>query len=189
MVEEIILDIESSLTSDLQLPSSIELKIADDEVEVEKQMRVVTLSFEDDLLSNCIPAHRPDDLHTVFSPPYQNTSAWIENYTAIYDESDISSDHEQGEEFLYQESPRYSQVEERVVLNEAYVSNPLDQVLFQDPFVVFLEKSKGVVGSIMKKFLPRMRKKLKHYCPETNQMGVAFSLFLHHEKTKPESPM
>lgn len=65
MVEEIILDMESSLTLDLQPPSSIDLQIADDEVEVEKQMRVVTLSFEDNLLSKCIPAHQPDDLHTV----------------------------------------------------------------------------------------------------------------------------
>ena len=123
-------------------------------------MRIVTLSFQDDLLSKCIPTHQPDDLHTVFSSLNQNTSAWKENYTAIYDESDSSSDHEQGEELHYQESPKYSQVEEKVVLNEAYISNPLDQVLFQDPFVVFLEKSEGVVGSIMNKLLPRMKKNL-----------------------------
>ena len=160
MVEEIILDMESSLTPDLQPPSSIELKIADEEKEVDKHMRVVTLSFQVNLLSKCIPAHQLDDFHTVFIPLNQNTLAWKENYTAIYDEPDSSSDHEQGEELLYQESPKYSQVEEKVVLNEAYISNPLDQVLFQDPFVVFLEKSEGVVGSIMNKLLPIMRKNL-----------------------------
>ena len=121
MVEEIILDIESSLTPDLQPPSSIELQIADEEIEVDKHMRVVTLSFQDNLLSKCILAHQPNDLHTLFSPLNQNTSAWKENYTAIYDESDSSSNHEQGEELLYQGSPTYSQVEERLVLNEAYI--------------------------------------------------------------------
>ena len=67
MVEEIILDMESSLTPDFQPPSSIELQIADEEIEVDKHMRVVTLSFQDNLLSKCIPAHQPDDLHTVFN--------------------------------------------------------------------------------------------------------------------------
>jgi len=68
MVEEIILDMEYSLTLDLQPPSSIKLQIADEEIEVDKHMRVVTLSFQDNLLSKCIPAHQPDDIHTVFSP-------------------------------------------------------------------------------------------------------------------------
>ena len=84
-------------------------------------MRVVRLSFQEDLLPKCIPARQHDDLHTVFSPLNQNTSAWKEDYTAIYDESDSLSDHEQGEEFPSQESPKHSQVEERVVLNEAYI--------------------------------------------------------------------
>ena len=119
---------------------------------------VVTLSFSRGFTAKGIPAHQHDDLHTIFSPLNQNTSAWEEDYTAIYDESDSSSDHEQGEEFLSQESPKYSQVEERVVLNEAYVSNPLDQVLFQDPFVVFLEKSKGVVCSTQNSLLQRLKK-------------------------------
>ena len=138
-------------------------------------MGVVTLSFQDNLLSKCIPAHQPDDLHTVSSPPYQNTSAWIEKYTAIHDESDSSSDHE--EELFYQGGPKYSQVEERVVLNEAYISKPLDQVLFQDPFVVFLEKSVGVVGSIINKLLPRMRKNLSSTIQKQTKWEWPFHYF------------
>ena len=38
IVEEIILDMESSLTPDLQPPSSIDLQIADEEIEVDKHM-------------------------------------------------------------------------------------------------------------------------------------------------------
>ena len=68
IVEEVILDTESSLTLDLQPQSSIESQIADEEKEADKHMRVVSLPFQDNLLSQCILAHQPDDLHIVFSP-------------------------------------------------------------------------------------------------------------------------
>ena len=61
-------------------------------------------------------------------------------------------------EFLSQKSPKHSRVKEGVVLNESYVSNPLDQVLFQDPFFVFLEKSKGGVCSAKNSLLQSVRK-------------------------------
>ena len=108
---------------------------------------------------------------------------------------------------FYQGGPKYSQVEERVVLNEAYISKPLDQVLFQDPFVVFLEKSErvvlnksyvsnpldqvlfqdlfvvfleksvGVVGSIKNKLLPRMRKNLSSTIQKQTKWEWPFHYF------------
>ena len=82
----------------------------------------------------------------------------LEDKIAIYDESTSSEDLEEEVEFLSQKSPKHSRVEEGLVLNEAYVSNPLDQVLFQDPFVVFLEKSKGGVCSTNNSLLQIVRK-------------------------------
>ena len=68
MVEKIIWDMESSLTPDLQPPSSIELQIADEGIEVDNHMRVVALPSQEDLLPKSVPTHQHDDLHTDFSP-------------------------------------------------------------------------------------------------------------------------
>ena len=169
------MDSESSLTLDLQPQSSIESQITDEEKEADKHMRVVSLPFQDNLLSQCIPAHQTNILHIFFSPLNQNTSAWNENYITIHDKSNSSCDHE--EELLYQGGPKYSQVEERVILNESYISKPLDQALFQDPFVVFLKKSERVVGFIMNKLLPRMRKSLSTTVQITTKWEWPFHYF------------
>ena len=143
--EEIIWDTKSSLASDLQQPSSFGLQITDEGMEIDDHKKVAAPFPQAVLLPKSAPAHQYDGLHTDFSPLYQSTSGLLGYNIAIYDESDSADDHEEEVEFLSQKSPKHSQVEEGVVLNEAYISNPLDQVLFQDPFVVFLEKSKKEV--------------------------------------------
>ena len=59
----------------LQPPSSIELQIADEGIEIDNHMRVVALPSQEDLLPKSIPTHQRDDLHTYFSPLNQNTLA------------------------------------------------------------------------------------------------------------------
>ena len=113
----------SSYDSDKESSENLE---ANEGLKIDDHKKVAALLSQENMLPKSIPTHQSDDLHTVFSPLNQSTSAWKENYTAIYDEFDSPSDHEQGEEFLSQESPKHSQVEQRVVLNEAYKSNPLD---------------------------------------------------------------
>ena len=49
-------------------------------------------------------------------------------------------------------------MEEGVVLDEAYVSSPQDQVSFQDPFVFFLEKSKRGVFSTKNSLMQGLKK-------------------------------
>ena len=59
-------------------------------------------------------------------------------------------------DFISQKSLKHSQVEEGVVLNEAYVSSPRIQVLFQDSFAdlleAFEEGVKHVKSSLMQNF-------------------------------------
>ena len=75
---------------------------ANEGLKIDDHKKVVALLSQEDFLPKSIPTHQSDDLHTVFSLPYQNKSTWQEDYTAIYDKSDISSNHEGEEEFLSQ---------------------------------------------------------------------------------------
>ena len=121
MVEEIIYDIELSSTPDEQTPSPIEFPIVDEGLEVDNHRRVVQFPSQEDLLPKSIHAHQHDDLHTYFCSHNQNILSMLEDKIAIYDESTISYDHEEEVEFLSWKSPKNSQVEDGVVLNEAYI--------------------------------------------------------------------
>ena len=51
-------------------------------------------------------------------------------------------------------------MEDGVVLDEAYISSPQDQVSFQDPFAIFLEKCKRGVCYTMNSLLQSVRKNI-----------------------------
>ena len=60
----------------------------------------------------------------------------------MHSKAEKSDNHKQGEEIISQKDPKVSQVKEGVILNEVYFSNPLGQLLFEDPFAVSLETFK-----------------------------------------------
>ena len=76
----------------------------------------------------------------------------------IYDEFDSADDHKEDVEFLSQKSPKLSKVEKKAVLDQAYFLNPLGQVLFQDPFSIFLEIVEEGVKNLKSSLLQSVRK-------------------------------
>ena len=156
MVDEIFWDTESSSASYLQPPSPIEIQIVDEGLEIYNHIRVAAPLSQEYLSLKNAPTHQHDGLHTKFNPLNQSILGLLEDNIAIYDESTSSDDHEEEDEFLSQRSAKLSQVKEEVVLDQAYLENPLSQVLFQDPFADLLEALeegvKHVKSSLMQNF-------------------------------------
>ena len=80
-------------------------------------------------------------------------------------------------DILLQKYSEHNTMEQRAFLDEAVYLNPQDQVLFQDPFVGFLESSKEVVFYAMNDLLQNSRKILKTYVQRKLQGEWLFFFF------------